>query len=405
MSFSKVFSFILFILMVIVELFPMAVKIHNVTLYLFVAWIISSYLAFPTVIKQAIATKRYLCLFAFLLFCFLSSSIGKGFFQGFIFTLFMMRVVSPVLMYDIVRTCNLKTQRVIVFFLLVLFLVYAFWMFQLINKFGAELGIKGSVMSADSEEHVSTAFGFVYSLPILVVMLLLMVRSILKQVKETGVGWIKVAVGLLLIVYFSVLVFKSLFMTAIVLIITGVCLGLFYKNTGKGWIIKSMVAFLVLIIVFITQYDKLSSNVSRLGSNSTDQRIEELYMLFTGNSGQAADMGARQNLTMISIETFLKHPILGANYFIGNNRYNNEVIGNHSEWFDMLALYGIFVFFLYYVIYKTLKTQYRDTGVLLPSLIYFLTGFLNPMFYFVVNLTIFVIVPLLNSYNPQEETA
>lgn len=404
MSFSKVFSFILFILMVIVELFP--IGIHNLALYLFVVWLIVSYLAFPTVLKQSFATRKYLCLFAFLLFCFLTTSIGKGFFQGFLFTLFMMRVVSPILMYDLVRTCNFKTQRVIVFFLLIVFLVYAFWMFQLINKYGAELGIKGSVMSADSEDHVSTAFGFVYSMPILVVMLILTVRSIImKQVRETGTGWVKIIVGLLLIVYFSVLVFKSLFMTAIVILITGVCLGLFYKNTGKGWIIKGMVAFLVLIIVFITQYDKLSSNVSQLGSNATDQRIEELYLSLTGQGEQASDMNSRQNLTMVSIETFLKHPILGANHFIGNNRYNNDVIGNHSEWFDMLALYGIFVFFLYYVIYKTLKTQYRDTGVLLPSLIYFLTGFLNPMFYFVVNLTIFVIVPLLNSYNPQEETA
>lgn len=400
----RLFSLVLFIMFVIAELFP--VNIHNITLFLFVIWIVTSYIAFPTVFKQSITQKRYLFLFAFLVFYFLSTSLGRGFFQGFVFTLFMMRVVSPILMYDILRSCNKKTQKIFVASLILVFVYYASWMYQLIDRYGAELGIKNSIIQDDNEDYVDTAFAYVYSLPILVVALIINVRSIIKQRKKqvTTIGRMKIIAGLLLIAYFSVLVFKSLFMTAIVLLIIGVCLGFFYNKNGNKWIVRSSIAILLLAFVFITQYDNISKTVETLGSQSTDQRVKELYLTLTGKNDQAKDITARQNLTNISITTFLHHPIMGTNHLLGGKRYADNIVGNHAEWFDLLALYGIFAFLLFYIVYTSLRKQYYDTKEFIPSIIYVLMGFLNPMFYFVVNLTMFVIVPLLNSFNPQEET-
>ena len=170
-----------------------------------------------------------------------------------------------------------------------------------------------------------------------------------------------------------------------------------------GYSFKSSIAFLLLVFVFLSQHGNISKRVKTFGSRTTSQRVDELYFTLTGKGDQASDMNSRQNLTRTSITTFFHHPIFGANHLLGGHRYLDEIVGNHAEWVDMLALYGIFAFLAFYAVYKSLKLQYQDTGELIPPLIYVLTGFLNPMFYFVVNLTMFVIVPLLNSYNPQEE--
>ena len=391
----QVLSLILFVFLVIAELFPTGVQ--NMALYAFLLWLLTSRVAFPIVFRKAINQRRYIFLILFLAFYFLSTTMGKGLFQGFVFTLYMMRVVSPILMYDILRISDKKTQKTFVFTLIIIFIAYASWMYRLIEVYGAELGIKSSILGTESDNRINSAFGFIYSLPIIMVSLILAIRSFLKlnNRRKDIFEWVRIVFCILVVVYFSRLVFKSLFMTATVLLVLGICLGIFY-NRGKGWVYKSAISIFLASVIFVSQYDFFVSNVSELGSRSTDQRVEEVYLMLTGKGSQAEDISSRSELSNTSLKTFFNHPLIGANHLIGFERYNNKIIGNHAEWIDMLALYGLFALLLFYVLYKSLKLQYLDTGSYLPVIIYVLTGFLNPMFYFTVNLAVFVIAPLLS---------
>lgn len=395
MKISRGLHLILYILLVIAELFPLGIQ--NISLYLFVLWILLSWIAFPTVFHSILTHRRYVCLFLFFVFCFLSTLIGKDFFQGFAYTMYIMRVVSPILMYDLLRTCSKKQQRFFVLTLMAVFVLYAVWMYRLIDIYGAELGLKNSVLGNDSEERVSSVFGYIYSLPILMATLLLCLRSLYKQMKSgtMSLGWIRIAAIAFVISYLTVLVFKSLFIIATIITIVGLCFALFYTR-GKRWWITSFSTLVLLSSVYVSQYEYIARSVSNVGSQTTDQRVEEIFQTLTGRGRQAEDMSSRQDLTMVSINTFFQYPIIGANHLIGSNRYNNTVIGNHSEWFDLLALYGVFALLLYYVLYKSFKVQYKDTGNYLPAVLYVITGFLNPMFNMTVNLTVFVLAPLLS---------
>lgn len=402
MLFIKLLSIILFVVLTIVELFPM--PIQNLSLYLFILWIISSLISFPKLLKHSFSQQRYLFLFFFLAFYFVTTSLGKNLYQGLIFTLYMMRVISPIVMYDIIKTCSSKIKKIFATTLLLIFVIYAIWMYQLIDIYGGELGLKNSVLGVgvDGEDRVGSAFGYVYSLPILILSLILYLRIILRQTRQNAVnhGWKKFTFYLVITLYLLVLVVKSLFMTAIVLTILSICLGLFYKSS-RHWIMKSLTVLLSLIIVFLSQYQFIATNISRLGSESTDQRVEEIYYFLTGQGSKAQDLSMRSDLSGVSIRTFFGHPIFGANHLVGFDRFKNDIIGNHAEWFDMLALYGIFALLLFSYLYKSLKYQYYDTGNYLPAYIYILIGFLNPMFYFIINLTVFVIAPLLNPYSSE----
>lgn len=395
MKITQILSFILYILLVITELFPL--RIQNLALLFFVAWFMVSWIAFPMVFKEASSQRRYHFLIIFLVFYFLSSTFGKNLFQGTIYTLYMMRVVSPILLYDIIRRSTIKIQRLFVITLLGIFVLYAYWMYQIINNYGAELGLKNSVMGNNTDQHIASVFGYIYSLPILAVSMILYIRTIFKKKRGQNklLAWGRIVLFLFFFVVFSVLVFKSLFMTATVLLIIGIGIGLFYER-GKRWIYKSLIALALMSVVFVVQYDSISGNVSGLGSESTDQRIEEIYNVLTGKVNQTEDVTSRSGLRMTSFYTFLNHPLFGANHLVGFDRYDNKLIGNHAEWFDLLALYGIFALLIFYLVYKTLKLQYKDTGCYAPAIIYVCTGFLNPMFIFTVNLTMFVICPLLS---------
>ena len=389
----RFFSLIVFVFLVISELFPTGVQ--NMALYMFLLWIVLSWIEFPGVFKESLSEKRYVYLLLFLVFFFLSTTFGKNLFQGFVYTLYMMRVVSPILMYDIIRKCDKKTQRLFVSTIIIVFVFYAFWMYSIVDIYGAELGLKNSILGTDSEERVNSAFGYIYSLPIIITTTVLSIRHLFNNRHANGSKWLSIVVLLSVAIYFFVLVFKSLFMTATILSIFGVCLGFFYHN-GKHWVIKCGVAILLLSFVFIVMYENISSNVSQLGSTSTDQRVEEIFFLLTGKGSQAQDISSRGDLSNVSIKTFLKYPIFGANHLAGHERYNNNLIGNHAEWFDLLALYGVFAFFLFYVIITSLKRQYKDKGSNVPAIMYILTGLLNPMFCLAVNVAVFVIAPLIS---------
>ncbi len=285
-------------------------------------------------------------------------------------------------MYDILRSSGSKVRTTMLFALLAIWIYYAYWMYQIIDFYGAELGLKGSTSDRGDEGFVATAFGCVYSLPILIIALILGTRLTINLsgpcINKFNI--IKIFVGLFLIAFFELLVLKSLYMTAIVLSIMGIGISVFYTK-GQGWFIKSILSILLILFIFLWQYGTILNNVKQVGNQGTKERVEELYLTITGEGHRASDMSSRQGLSIVSFETFLRYPLFGANHVAGKDSYNNKLIGNHSEWLDMLALYGIFAFLLFYVVYQSLKFQYRDTGIFIPSIFYIVTGFFNPMFF------------------------
>lgn len=125
-------------------------------------------------------------------------------------------------------------------------------------------------------------------------------------------------------------------------------------------------------------------------------RLNELYtFLMFGDAG--IDLNGRFDLINASVRTFKEHFIFGVSFLNYNTQATGIVVGDHSEWVDDLARYGIVGFTLFAAFvccgFKSLFVKFRATKELVISyvLLIVLYGFANPI------LNIFVVCGLIIS--------
>lgn len=129
------------------------------------------------------------------------------------------------------------------------------------------------------------------------------------------------------------------------------------------------------------------------------EKMSEIYYTISGQKSEAGDYEARSNRALLSLDTFTKHPITGV--IIDSKGFEDQYtlgVGNHSEWVDCLALYGISGILLLLFLFLSLKEIGRDLDFQLFFIPYIVIGFLNPILYFPQNATTFLFIPTLIRY-------
>lgn len=389
----RIFSLILLLIYIGSEFFFRSGS-HNTVIYIFIIWFVSTLMCSNWKVGALLKQRKYTYIYAFLVFYFISTAFGSNLYKASTSTLFMIRVFSPVLMYDILRQETIKTKRIITIVLMFFVLSYAFMATSILSRVGFESGLRGDFLTRGEDVYFETMFVFVYILPILVITLISATRCVSRETIN-NVVFVKIIL-ISITVYLFLTVLRSFLMTAIILAIVGAAISVFYRRDKSLYnlAIKTTLTVSVLTVLFLFNYNIIYNHVVNIGNAAMIQRLEEVHGVMTGTLSQGSDLGSRNNLRTASINTFLSHPIFGVHHkYI--DRVNENVIGNHAQWIDDLARYGVFAVLIFLFLFYALKKQYRDTNILMPVLFYVITGFLNPLLYPSSSINIFVIVPLL----------
>lgn len=183
----------------------------------------------------------------------------------------------------------------------------------------------------------------IYTLTLLIIVVLGLLKLCRDTKKKKIVNEIiidkRLKVELLLFLISGIIVvFMAQYSYAILFIIIFGMIVWFYKPihlTKREWVFIIISCILICCILFSGLY--IFATI--VDNNYMLERLNEcLNLIFTGNLSKDKDVYKRLHLYLVSIDTFLKYPILG----IGGKVYlPSTIVGGHSEFLDCLAYYGI----------------------------------------------------------------
>lgn len=349
-------------------------------------WFVSVALFNNRSFVNAIKKRSYSYFYIFSLFYFLTSSIAVGFSIAFNRLIELFEIASPVLMFDIYKNVSKKIQFMLLLAFTIIILFSTINLLSVINQYG--LGLR---LANQDDIYINNAFNWTYSWVIIVTIS----GAFLYNKKISPIDNRIISFVFLVLFFVGVLlVVSSLFMTAILSMILGIIVSFFYGR--KRWIIKTIISAFVGGVLFMYSYQSILGQVGWIHDTkgTLSERVEDIYNTLSGNLSNTYDLNTRNDLYSVSLTTFSENPIIGINHTIKNVESVKYVkIGNHSEWFDNLALYGAFSLFLFLFLFKSSNNGLP--GMPVVFIVYMFIGFVNPLWYFLQNFVTFFFVPLL----------
>ncbi len=355
---------------------------------LFLVWLVSAFIFDNKVFTSIISRKYYMAFYVFLLYYFVSSllAFSPGTCVNRVYT--FIEVISPFIMYEMYAKYD-KQKKVL---LCIVFLaVYAINFYQMLTTINYS-AIAGLRQHENEEGYLNTGFNFIYSLTLVLTMLLYALRRLFKQ--EKGVLIVAIIIWALSII---LIVFKSLYTTAILLMAIGAVLAVFYGR--RHWKRKLLIAGVVVSILFVYVVPFLEKQLLSMDSEYAliSYRLDDISNAMQGGDmDDESSMGARFNRSVLSVKTFFAYPLFGVNHLTANRDiFDAVLIGNHAEWVDSMAGYGIFAFLLFFFLIQSTKRVAQKRGVTVVFILYVIIGFLNPVLYCVQNTICFFIIPMI----------
>ena len=346
--------------------------------------------------------KRTTLMVCFFCIFYIISSIPNGdFFYCVKYTFYYLLIFSPVLFFNIyIDDKNLKKDE-IQFGLLIFVSIWIVVSLISLRLYFQDSTIARSLTndSSNFSETIIGGYELAYGSVLLSVYLMgeLLNTKLLKPLK------------LLYIVLLCIMILL-VFMTQSTLTSFSLILGIFtsfimfVKNSRRKSIIVFSLAFIAISFVLISlYYDSivylLSSSFSTKDESLFSRRIAEVIGSVFYND-QTRHYNLRTSVVEQSINLFFESPFIGHGYKYGNIFYAGKVygIGNHSEFFDSLARFGIIgsipIFYIYCSGLRNIKHHRLSLIVSFFVLIMF-----NPFISFAPNLALFVIIPFFERLN------
>ncbi len=332
------------------------------------------YILISSRLKVSKEILRYLVVFIFvgLLYAVLvdasdiSSSVSNLFLKKFyskFYQLFLM--FFPLYLLNRVRLRASKCQKNILIFISLLLLLYV----ELTTR--AALQINANVTRSwgnytDELRSLNIGhYGFVYSIPIvLVLMLMCVLKSRSVFIKLTSVVLIVAQMSFLLIAQYTLAVFAAMIGMLLLLMV--------HYSGSKKIVIMSLI--LIGMVPMIPMLIKAVADV--IPSESMSIRLYEVYALFTAGDGSGYNLSGRMGLYGQSIMAFLRSPIWG-------NR-SLDFYG-HATFLVIPAMLGLLgampFYYIYFHSYKKIKRSLEENGRLFMPIyaILLFVGFTNPI--------------------------
>lgn len=380
-------------------------KLTQIALVLFYLWLLSVLSVRPKTVFQILNHSHYAALSIFLLFLFLGFSYANGFFTTMKGIGAYIQVFSPIFMYEFYsKFLTKKTLRILIILILGIYIYYSVITIKYleINPLAARdmvsYGVRDSLMIGGG---FSLAYGFAILLPVL--MYLTINYSKFREfifINNLFTRIILISVAIL----FLVVIFKSMFAISFLVMLFGCVYVLLRMNKVKKVNnIRIFGAVLLAVFIALSANQIVSFFNSYLGSANSVINSKLLVVLNLSEHstmGDTGSLGVRIQLYLESLQIWLENPFFGIAY-----RYDFDTskmivagLGNHSEWLDSLAKYGIFFIFFIIYIYKSKKVYKNIQGYKLALILFIIIGLLNPIHLFNIYFVVFFYAPLLDNY-------
>lgn len=362
---------------------------NNYSQIVFISWFGCSFIAYTSKVKKVLQMKMLLPFYFFLVYYGVTLLINHTVLYTISGMISMCQLFSPFLMYKLLRE-ETKFLRWIVFFsITAIFVSNYVACFSYMSSSFTGRGLR------DIEDFLllKNTFFVVYSSAIFVPTIIYFIH---RTKNEIGTNkFIKVLLGYVVCAILAYFVIQAQFMTAIVLMIIGVALAFSYNR--RGTIVVITLFTMIVYVLFVNNANELIAISDSNGATATSVRIKELQYILSNNSSNAEDFSLRQGLTQSSFQTFIENPILGTAYKYKDFEESKLYVGNHAEWVDTLARYGLFGLCLFYFLFKLVKKQRLIVGFSISYILFGIIGFLNPALHFYLICALFLYIPLMHN--------
>ena len=263
----------------------------------------------------------------------------------------LLNILAIVIGIYVIQSYDTKLLKILTYFILVIHGITALTTIIGLNNNPDAARYLATV--ADSNEADAVKYGFmniggfefVYSVA-------LIYPAIIYGFKRKK---IHVSIVIIYAVIDFILVINTGYTIALLLFIASTVFVFFRNNlTVKNVVIIFVITLLVSLLVFPLFSYLLNALADVIGNETIAERLRDLA---GGREGLEASEDNRLALYMMSLTSFITHPLFGG-------MFNSVSIGGHSEILDKIAQYGIFgliaIVLIYSAIYKKFFKVYKN---------------------------------------------
>lgn len=390
---------------------------HNyIIIALFMLWNVIAILENSTAYFNAIMNKTIGFLALFLLFYFISSIFVAEFIYTMEYIMVFLTFYGVVIQYNYyyyrnnIRDIQLGVASIFLSF--IIFAIKAI-LFYIDNPSAARI-LAGNYYAFDM-----LAIGGGYAIAFGSAILIAFLFEMLINYKYKG-SKLQVPVIIAIIILFYLLIQTESTITilsAVIGMVFAIIRKLFNGKKQTRNLVRRVLASLLIIVIAIVvlfNINNIGRQIMHMTSNSMDNVLsrrvyriaEKMYYLGTDIDSENY-VNVRWNTVKESWETFVANPLLGIGYKCGNifSSLQNNGVGTHSEFADMLAQHGIigsFGFFAFLISALNRQSKKCNCRAFLLTLIMMML--LNPFRYFHGYIVIFFLIPMLDHLNYNKAT-
>lgn len=379
-----------------------------VSLGLCLIWFGISFISNYKVFISIFLEKKTIALLIFFLFYLVTSLPTAGVYNTFKYMGSFIILFSPMFIYSYYqRLGNIKLLKKLLYF------TYIIWLFFVIKALHFYyLNPNAARRLASNKEYYGViAIGGGYSLAIAstilaVFLMVLVLNKLRKGGRSTRLSKLIFIVLLILVVFEtrSTITFLGLILGLFLTLL----LNLFSDKAGKIKINYRIIflssLFLIIILIAFINTNNIGYLMMILTQNSTNKlfiRLHEIGIeLYNFRSkGGSTYLRSRLSLLLESLKLFISSPFIGNGFKYAYDFNLSKLIGigNHSEWLDILAIYGLFgglpIFMIYYYGIQTALRYHCSVSMGAYIFVLIFLGLFNPFKSFQAHLIIFFVIP------------
>lgn len=363
---------------------------------LFMLWFASCLFFYPQTVLKVLTNKKYWVLSIYLLYFFMINLYSSNISLSLKRTYAFIELSSVVFMYDFYSRFRIKRNDKVVYIIIAILIFYSIRILIYLqnNPYGA-FGARRimSINPDDKNLMLGGGYALAAGLSILVPVLFYNIINNLKLRNKKLTALFLT----LLTLFFFITVVKSLFFISILMCVFGCIYAIFINES----ISRKVFLLLLFIVAYFMLPTLASSFIDKLPNNDAGKFIEYkvgevMSSMGEQEYGESTDTDFRFYLYFKSLNTFFENPMFGAGHKVDFQYDFEQVelsgIGNHSQWFDDLAKYGVFVLlWFYYLILARKKSSHKGFDVAFITMI--ITGFIKSIDSFTVLFIVFFLVP------------
>ena len=240
-------------------------------------------------------------------------------------------------------------------------------------------------------------FSQVFSLSLFTLILfiiLMQMQTIKKKKDKKNTKFIVVSS----IAVISVMIVKGQLMTPLIVLCIASLIYYFLSQYRK---ISKFIFNILLVCIGLLIYKPILSRIYMIVRNNRENfiamRLEAIISKLLGINAQSSSLDNRMKKISISMSSFKYKPLFG----IGYENFNGRTVGCHQDYWDILAVSGIFgflllMFVLIFICVKTTikcKTDVEKRLFIAEFTAFIILGFLDPCLDITIILVVFVLAP------------